>query len=91
MANCNIRGVLPNWLQELRGKLPVLLTANSNFDLELRQLDLQRNNICGVIPSSIGKLTNLLYLNLKDNQNLCGPLPVRVDKIESSVPSALQF
>jgi hypothetical protein len=43
---------------------------------ELRQLDLQRNNLTGSIPACIGQLTNLLYLNLKDNNQLGGPLPV---------------
>ena len=32
---------------------------------ELRQLDLQRNNLCGVVPPTVGCLSNLLYLNLK--------------------------
>ena len=46
------------------------------FVTELRQLDLQRNTIMGVIPPEIGQLTNLLYLNLKDNEYLSGTLPV---------------
>lgn len=92
MANCNIKGLLPNWLGAL---------------VELRQLDLQRNNINGIyiyyflymylsiylftllnfiffifsyikgiIPNSIGRLSNLLYLNLKDNTSLSGRLPI---------------
>ena len=55
-------GSLPAWIGSL---------------VELRQLDLQRNNIIGAIPTTIGKLKNLLYLNLKDNSNMSGPLPVR--------------
>ena len=43
---------------------------------ELRQLDLQHNSITGTIPPAIGTLTNLLYLNLKDNTHLGGALPV---------------
>ncbi|RYH32302.1 hypothetical protein EON65_00790 [archaeon] len=44
--------------------------------LELRQLDMQRNNLSGALPSSIGRLTQLLYLNLKDNVLLSGRLPL---------------
>lgn len=62
MANCRLRGPLPAWIGEMT---------------ELRQLDLQRNNISGSIPKNIGKLVNLLYLNLKDNAAITGPLPVR--------------
>lgn len=43
---------------------------------ELRQLDLQHNNLTGTLPQSISKLTNVLYLNLKDNLQLGGMLPV---------------
>lgn len=44
--------------------------------IELRQLDLQRNHLHGGLPDSIGNLSNLLYLNLKDNEGLNGHLPV---------------
>ena len=44
--------------------------------LELRQLDLQRNQLSGEIPAVIGNLENLLYLNLKDNPQLGGVLPI---------------
>lgn len=44
--------------------------------IELRQLDLQRNQLCGAVPASIGKLQNLLYLNIKDNPQLTGRLPL---------------
>lgn len=43
---------------------------------ELRQLDLQRNQLSGAVPPSIGRLQNLLYLNIKDNQSLSGRLPL---------------
>ncbi len=43
---------------------------------ELRQLDLQHNSISGSLPRTVGRLVNLLYLNLKDNTRLGGPLPV---------------
>ena len=62
MANCSLIGSLPEWLGDL---------------IELRQLDLQRNALQGTIPSNCGRLINLLYFNLKDNVNLCGPLPVQ--------------
>jgi hypothetical protein len=42
----------------------------------LRQLDLQRNTLSGPLPASIGKLQQLLYLNVKDNLGLCGRLPL---------------
>lgn len=32
---------------------------------ELRQLDLQRNMLSGTVPRTIGRLENLLYLNIK--------------------------
>jgi Leucine rich repeat len=48
----------------------------TGYFLELRQLDLQRNRIGGVLPATIRNLENLLYLNLKDNLNLGGKLPV---------------
>jgi Leucine-rich repeat (LRR) protein len=44
--------------------------------IELRQLDLQRNQLTGVIPRSVGRLENLLYLNIKDNPQLGGRVPV---------------
>ena len=43
----------------------------------MRQLDLQRNNITNSLPLSIGRLHNLLYLNVKDNENLGGILPIK--------------
>lgn len=39
-------------------------------------MDLQRNQLSGPLPSSIGALQNLLYLNMKDNQQLTGRLPL---------------
>lgn len=44
--------------------------------VELRQLDLQRNQLTGSLPRAIGKLQNLLYLNIKDNSQLGGRLPL---------------
>jgi Leucine-rich repeat (LRR) protein len=61
LANCNIRGPLPEWIGNLT---------------ELRQLDLQHNQLSGILPHTIGRLTNVLYLNLKDNTQLGGTLPV---------------
>jgi Leucine-rich repeat (LRR) protein len=61
MANCNVTGPLPDWLGGLS---------------ELRQLDLQRNNLRGSIPPQYGNLVNLLYFNLKDNPELNGTIPV---------------
>ena len=43
---------------------------------ELRQLDLQRNSLTGTLPPTVGQLSNLLYLNVKDNEHMRGPLPV---------------
>lgn len=47
------------------------------FNIELRQLDLQRNQLTGIIPRSVGRLENLLYLNIKDNPSLGGRVPVQ--------------
>lgn len=44
--------------------------------VELRQLDIQRNYLHGAIPWSIGRLHNMLYLNLKDNEELSGSVPL---------------
>jgi Leucine-rich repeat (LRR) protein len=62
MANCNLTGAVPSWLGGL---------------LELRQVDMQRNMIVGNIPDAIGSCHSLLYLNLKDNEGLCGAIPVQ--------------
>lgn len=61
MANCNVIGQIPGWL----GHLP-----------ELRQLDLQRNSITGTLPETLSLLSNLLYLNVKDNLDLGGSIPL---------------
>jgi hypothetical protein len=61
VSSCHITGPVPAWLSELTG---------------LRQLDLQNNDLIGVLPDSMGELTNLLYLNFKDNLRLGGVLPV---------------
>lgn len=55
--------------------IPILLIYDG-YVIELRQLDLQRNRLCGELPTAVGQLENLLYLNLKDNPALGGPLPV---------------
>lgn len=39
-------------------------------------MDLQRNNFTGGLPPAVGQLQNLLYLNIKDNENLTGKLPI---------------
>lgn len=46
------------------------------YIIELRQLDLQRNKLSGTIPPSVGRLHNLLYLNIKDNEHMTGELPL---------------
>lgn len=61
MANCNLVGPVPSWIGSLA---------------ELRQLDLQRNSLGGQLPDSLSQLSQLLYLNLKDNEGICGALPV---------------
>jgi Leucine-rich repeat (LRR) protein len=63
IANCNLTGAIPDWIGGLT---------------ELRQLDLQRNNLTGTLPASLGHLGSLLYLNVKDNVDLSGELPVEV-------------
>ena len=52
------------------------LLNNFTYLKELRQLDVQSNNLSGRIPSSIGNLSNLLYLNVKDNAKLNGELEI---------------
>ena len=63
LSSCNLTGTVPEWLSTLT---------------ELRQVDLQNNHLGGLVShSTFAGLSNLLYLNLKDNRKLCGPLPVR--------------
>ena len=61
MANCNLIGPIPAWIGNLK---------------ELRQLDLQHNNLTGRLPKELGFLTNMLYLNVKDNTSLGGEIPI---------------
>ena len=61
LSSCNVTGCIPEWICELTN---------------LRQLDMQQNQLCGIIPYDIDKLQNLLYLNCKDNNGLGGTLPV---------------
>jgi hypothetical protein len=60
LSNCNITGEIPDLS---------CLTA-------LRQLDLQNNLLEGPVPRSISALSQLQYLNLKDNAGLSGQLPL---------------
>lgn len=84
LADCNIKGPLPVWIGQLKGSNPPCLrffacsgdSCISCLFLELRQLDLQRNNFTGSLPVSVGSLTNLLYLNIKDNPGFGGKLPI---------------
>jgi hypothetical protein len=85
LANCNITGTIPSWVGELKGKAPpppafyrlsFLISFTLYLSAELRQLDLQRNLLHGNLPKAIGKLENLLYLNVKDNIGLGGRLPL---------------
>jgi hypothetical protein len=81
LANCNIKGPLPEWLGNLTGNCCVLTFRCAPAEtvclfVELRQLDLQHNYVTGALPASISRLTNILYLNLKDNTGLGGVLPV---------------
>ena len=78
MANCNLKGSLPNWIGKLTGMFCNLISSLTlTRRAELRQLDLQRNNLVGTLPASIGQLQNLLYLNIKDNEHLSGRLPLQ--------------
>ena len=60
------------WDCELSELMPVLLVAAHTLEV----LDLQDNQIRGVIPADIGKLTNLNYLYLHGNklEGLCALL-----------------
>merc|ERR1712227_1034237 len=47
----------------------------------LEYLYLYNNQLCGNIPSELGKLENLKYLNLSNNQ-LCGNIPSELGNLE---------
>ncbi len=61
LSSCHLTGDIPEWLCSLA---------------QLRQLDLQHNDLSGSLPVSLHLLQNLLYLNFKDNVHLGGTLPV---------------
>ena len=44
--------------------------------LRLTRLDLSANNLSGTPPDSLGLLSSLTHLDLSDNPNLRGPIPV---------------
>lgn len=63
---------------QLSGTIPPSLGKCVNLDI----LDLSHNKISGVIPAEVAALANLkLYLNLSRN-NLDGPLPLELSKMD---------
>ncbi|KAM0935982.1 putative transferase [Dioscorea sansibarensis] len=49
---------------------------------KLQYLELQENNISGLIPSSLGNLTRLVSMDLYKNQ-LSGPIPTTFANLDS--------
>ena len=47
----------------------------------LRLLALQRNDLEGALPSSLGNLTALEHLHLNGNAGLSGPLPLSLSNL----------
>ncbi|XP_030943040.1 probable LRR receptor-like serine/threonine-protein kinase At3g47570 [Quercus lobata] len=61
----------------LNGTLPIL---KGNFSTSLEEFVAFNCNIKGIIPREIGNLSNLMTLNLKDNE-LIGPIPTIVGNL----------
>ena len=61
----------------LNGTLPVL---RGNFSTSLEEFVAFNCNIKGIIPREIGNLSNLMALNLEDNE-LTGPIPTMVGNL----------
>ncbi|THF95134.1 hypothetical protein TEA_020315 [Camellia sinensis var. sinensis] len=61
-----------------RGSLP---DSIANLSTYLSSIDLQKNQIHGIIPSGIGNLLNLTVLSMSAN-NLAGPIPSSIGRLQ---------
>nr|XP_043621434.1 phytosulfokine receptor 2 [Erigeron canadensis] len=69
IANCALKGQIPNWLLGCP---------------KLEVLDLSWNHLDGAIPSWIGQMERLFYLDISNN-SLSGPLPKSLTELKSLV------
>ena len=46
---------------------------------------LEGNNLKGSVPDSLGKLSRLEILDLRNNGNLCGPLDDDIEELSADV------
>ncbi|KAK9056954.1 hypothetical protein SSX86_024319 [Deinandra increscens subsp. villosa] len=69
IANCGLKGQIPNWLIACP---------------ELEVVDLSWNHLNGVIPSWIGEMERLFYLDFSNN-SLTGQLPKSLTNLKSLV------
>ena len=87
MGNCKLSGRIPEKLSLLRN-LKVLNMPHNNLEVTnleflgnlsptLQFIDMQDNNISGTLPSGLGNLINLYWLNLNKN-NITGNIPENI-------------
>ncbi|XP_078159181.1 receptor kinase-like protein Xa21 [Carex rostrata] len=74
MTNCTLLEKLYLGNNQLQGALP---SSIANLSTSLRELSLSFNPISGSIPAELGKLNNLIRLNL-DEMELNGTIPLEI-------------
>jgi hypothetical protein len=68
----------------LTGSIPTQLTS-------LAALNLRTNALSGTIPTELGLLTNLQLLDLRDNDQLNGSVPIELCELMTMAASKKQF
>ena len=74
----------PNWITSTNWKTPEPLSAWHGVTTDtagrVTELLFYSNQLSGTIPTQLGQLTNLQYLNLNNNQ-LSGTIPVELGQL----------
>ncbi|GMP79099.1 hypothetical protein CsSME_00034769 [Camellia sinensis var. sinensis] len=79
LTNCTSLQVIEAGNNLFRGSLP---DSIANLSTYLNLINLQINQIHGIIPSGIGNLLNLTCLSMVDN-NLVGPIPSSIGRLQN--------